>query len=38
MKHTSKRFDGVDYIELYLPARTAVVLKEGKPLAEKKKK
>jgi 1,4-alpha-glucan branching enzyme len=37
MKHTSKRFDGVDYIELYLPSRTAVVLKEGKPLAEKRK-
>ena len=25
----AKRFDDVDYIELYLPARTAMVLKEG---------
>ena len=26
--HPTKRFDGKDYVELYLPARTAVVLKE----------
>ncbi|MBE5738674.1 MAG: 1,4-alpha-glucan-branching enzyme [Clostridiales bacterium] len=26
--HPNKRFNGKDYIELYLPARTAVVLKE----------
>ena len=25
--YPSKKFDGKDYIELYLPARTAIVLK-----------
>ena len=29
MTYDVKRFDGVDYVELYLPARTAIVLKEG---------
>ena len=28
--YPSKKFDGQNYIELYLPARTAIVLKEGK--------
>ena len=27
MVYPSKRFDGKEYIELYLPARTAIVLK-----------
>ena len=31
-----KEFDGKDYIELYLPARTAMVFKEGKVKASKK--
>ena len=30
MTYPAKVFDGKNYIELYLPARTAVVLKEGK--------
>ena len=30
MKYTVKKFDGQYFIELYLPARTAVVLKEGR--------
>ena len=29
MKYPAKRFDGQYFVELYLPARTAVVLKEG---------
>ena len=29
MTYPVKRFDGKDYIELYIPARTAIVLKEG---------
>ena len=28
--YPSKKFDGVNYVELYLPARTAVVLEEVK--------
>ncbi len=28
MTYPTKKFDGVNYVELYLPARTAVVLKE----------
>ena len=30
MTYPSKKFDGQNYIELYIPARTAIVLKEGK--------
>lgn len=30
MKYPVKKFDGQYFVELYLPARTAVVLKEGK--------
>ena len=30
MKYPVKKFDGKYYVELYLPARTAVVLKEGR--------
>lgn len=30
MKYQVKKFDGQYFVELYLPARTAVVLKEGK--------
>ena len=30
MKYSVKKFDGQYFIELYLPARTAVVLKEGR--------
>jgi 1,4-alpha-glucan branching enzyme len=30
MVYPAKEFDGKFYVELYLPARTAVVLKEGK--------
>ena len=30
MTYPAKEFDGKFYVELYLPARTAVVLKEGK--------
>ena len=33
--YPSKKFDGVNYVELYLPARTAVVLKEGEIRVEK---
>ena len=29
MTYHSKKFDGKYYVELYLPARTAIVLKEG---------
>jgi hypothetical protein len=36
MKHPSKQQNGSSYIELYLPARTAIVLKEGKPKAVRK--
>ena len=36
MKYPVKEFDGKDYIELYLPARTAMVFKEGKVKASKK--
>lgn len=35
--YPAKAFDGQYYIELYLPARTAVVLKEGKIRKAKKK-
>ena len=28
MTYSTKRFDGKDYVELYIPARTAIVLKE----------
>ena len=41
MTYPAKTFDGKHYVELYLPARTAIVLKEGKvrkPKAPKKKK
>jgi len=37
MIYPAKAFDGQYYIELYLPARTAVVLKEGKIRKAKKK-
>jgi len=30
MTYRSKKFNGKNYIELYLPARTAIVLKEIK--------
>ena len=36
MTYPVKKFDGVDYVELYLPARTAVVLKEIWPVQKKK--
>ena len=36
--YPTKRFDGKDYVELYLPARTAVVLKEHVVLPEEEKK
>ena len=39
--YPAKEFDGKQYVELYLPARTAIVLKEGKirkPKAVKKNK
>ena len=29
MTYPVKQFDGKNYIELYIPARTAIVLKEG---------
>ena len=38
IKYPAKRFDGVDFVELYLQAHTAIVLKEGKIIAEKKSK
>ena len=38
MKYHVKKFDGQYFVELYLPARTAVVLKEGKIRKEKKSK
>jgi len=38
MVYPVKKFDGVDYVELYLPARTAVVLKEIWPKKEAKTK
>ncbi len=37
MKYPVKEFDGQNYIELYLPARTAMVFKEGKVKAAKVK-
>ena len=33
-----KEFDGVRYVELYIPARTALILKETKEVAEAPKK
>ena len=38
MVYPAKEFDGKFYVELYLPARTAVVLKEGKIRKGRKKK
>ena len=39
MTYSTKKFDGKHFVELYLPARTAVVLKETrKPEAKKEKK
>ncbi len=41
MTYPAKTFDGKHYVELYLPARTAIVLKEGevrKPKAAPKKR
>ena len=35
MTYKAKKFDGKYYVELYLPARTAVVLKEGRIRKEK---
>ena len=35
MKYTVKKFDDRYFVELYLPARTAVVLKEGRVKKEK---
>ena len=37
MTYPAKEFDGKFYVELYLPARTAVVLKEGRIRKAKKK-
>ena len=36
--YPAKKFDGQYYIELYLPARTAIVLKEGRIRKGKKEK
>ena len=36
MTYQVKKFDGQNYVELYLPARTALVFKEGKIRKEKK--
>ncbi len=36
MTYPAKEFDGKFYVELYLPARTAVVLKEGRIRKAKK--
>jgi len=30
MKYPVKKFDGQNYVELYIPARTAIILKEGR--------
>ena len=38
MAYPTKTFDGVHYVELYLPARTAVVLKEPAEIAAGAKK
>ena len=38
MKYQVKEFDGQNFIELYLPARTGMVLKEGRVKASKKTK
>ena len=35
MKYTVKKFDGQYFVELYLPARTAVILKEGRVRKDK---
>ena len=36
MKHPVKHENGTNYIELYLPAHTAIILKEGKPKKQAK--
>ena len=36
MTYPAKEFDGQYFVELYLPARTAVVLKEGRIRKAKK--
>ena len=38
MKYQVKEFDGQNFIELYLPARTGMILKEGRIKASKKTK
>ena len=38
MTYPVKEFDGQNYVELYIPARTAMVLKEGKIKKAKKVK
>ena len=38
MTYPSKKFDGQNYIELYLPARTAIVLKQAEKKAKPKNK
>ncbi len=38
MTYPSKKFDGQNYIELYIPARTAIVLKEVKQEQKKNKR
>ena len=38
MKYQVKEFDGQNFIELYLPARTGMILKEGRVKAAKKVK
>ena len=37
IKYPVKRFNGQNFIEIYLPARTAIVLKEGRARAIPKK-
>ena len=36
MKHPAKHENGTNFIELYLPAHTAIILKEGKPKKQAK--
>jgi len=38
MTYHAKQFDGQWFVELYLPARTAVILKEIVPVQEKPKR
>ena len=38
MKYQVKEFEGQNFIEIYLPARTGIVFKEGKVKSTKKTK